>query len=118
MKNRKGILLLEVMVSIVIITSGLLFVMRVYSTAKTALDMSRSFFRDSLLLEEKMFDFEEKGVIEEGSDSGRFQDAKDYSWQVNTEPLSFQGQELGDLCSVKLTVNKHFLWTYLNKKKI
>jgi hypothetical protein len=116
-KNKKGILLLEVMVSIVVITAGLLFVMRVYSTAREALERSRSFFRDSLLLEEKMFDFEEKGIIEEGTDSGSFQDAKKYSWQVNAQALAFQALELGDICSVKLTVDKQSLWTYLAKKK-
>ena len=105
------------MVAIVVITGGLLFVMRVYSTAKVAITRSRELFKYSLLLEEKMFDFEEKGVIEEGADSGHFPDAKEYSWEVNAQPLAFQGQELGDLCSVKLTVDKYFLWTYLGKKK-
>ena len=59
---------MEVMVAIVVITGGLLFVMRVYSTAKSALDRSRSLFKYSLLLEEKIFDFEERGVIEEGKE--------------------------------------------------
>lgn len=130
MKSRRGILLLEVMVAIVVITGGLLFVMRVYSTAKYALDRSRDIFKHSLLLEEKIFDFEEKGAIEEDKENGRFPDLKDYFWEVEADALSLQGQELGDLCSVKLDVfyrkdssqssgapEKYYLYTYLNKKK-
>ena len=61
MNNKKGFLLLEVMVSIVIITSGLLFVTRVYSTARDVIKRSFVLFKSSLLLEDKMFEFEEKG---------------------------------------------------------
>ena len=125
MRSRRGFLLLEVMVSIIVITGGLLFVMRVYSTAKEALDRSRALFKNSLLLEEKIFDFEEKGVIEEGTQSGRFTDAKDYSWQAGATPLSLDDIDLNDLNVVSLGVfnnkasppDKYFLFTYLYKKK-
>jgi len=120
-QSKRGFLLLEVMVSIVVITAGLLFVMRVYSTAKLGLERSRSFFKYSLLLEEKMFDFEERGVIEEGKESGQFKDAKGCSWAVAATPLDIQAQSLGDLCSVRLDVSKdkeaYALFTYLNRKK-
>jgi len=106
------------MAAIVIITGGLLFVMRVYSTAKEALDRSRTLFKNSLLLEEKIFDFEERGVIEEGKDRGHFPDDKESFWEVSAETLEPQGQELGDLCSVRLDINKYLLWTYLEKKKL
>ena len=124
MNSKKGVLLLEVMVSIVVITSGLLFVMRVYSTAKEALDRSRTFFKYSLLLEEKAFDFEERGIIEEGRDQDHFPDLREYSWEVQADPLAPQGQYLCDLCLVKLSVfyskssppDKYSLYTYLNRK--
>ena len=117
------------MVAIVVITSGLLFVMRVYSTAKEALNRSRTFFKYSLLLEEKIFDFEERGLIEEGKDQDHFPGANDYFWEAKADTLAMQGQELGDLCAVKLDVfrrkdssqsgpaEKYSLFTYLNKKK-
>ncbi len=117
MKGRRGFLLLEVMVSIIVITGGLLFVMRVYSTAKTAIDRSRALFKHSLLLEEKIFDFEERGVIEEGTARDHFPDLKDYFWEVEAAPLAPQGQDLSDICAVKMDVNKDSLWTYLEKKK-
>ena len=117
------------MVAIVVITSGLLFVTRVYSTAKEALSRSRAFFKYSLLLEEKIFDFEERGVIEEGKGQGHFPGSNDYFWEVEADTLAFQGLELSDLCTVKLDVlhkqdysqtgapEKYSLFTYLNKKK-
>ena len=125
MKRSRGFLLMEVMVTIVVITAGLLFVMRVYSTARTALNRSAEFFKYGLLMEEKMFDFEERGVIEEGSDHDRFPEAKDCFWEEEAVPLELQGMALGDLCSVKLSVfcgessppDKYSLWTYLLKKK-
>ena len=40
MKGVKGFLLFEVIISIVIITAGLLFVMRAYSSSKAALEKS------------------------------------------------------------------------------
>ena len=128
MSSKKGFLLLEVMVSIVVITGGLLFVMRVYSTAKNALNTSRTLFKSSLLLEEKIFDFEEKGMIAEDTDRGSFRDPKDYSWEVEAAALAPQGQDLSELCALKLGVfynnssssagppNKYYLFTYLNKK--
>ena len=113
------------MASIVIITGGLLFVIRVYSTAKMALERSHSLFKNSLLLEEKAFEFEEKGVIEEGSSGGRFSGRNDYSWQVSASPLSADNPDLSDLEIVELGVfnntisppDKYFLFTYLNKKR-
>jgi len=122
---KKGILLLEVMVSIVVITSGLLFVMKVYSTAKEALNRSRDLFKYSLLLEEKIYDFEERGNIAEGKEENHFPDAKDYSWSVEATPLAAERQDMSDLCNVRLTAfyNKaasgyrYSIFTYLEKKK-
>ena len=116
------------MVSIVVITGGLLFVMRVYSTAKNALNTSRTLFKSSLLLEEKIFDFEEKGMIEEDTDHGSFRDSKDCFWEVEAAALAPQGQNLSDVCALRLGVfcnksspesgppGKYYLFTYLNKK--
>ena len=59
MRTKRGFLLLEVMASIIIITGGLLFVTRVYSTVRMALERSHALFKNSLLLEEKVYDFEE-----------------------------------------------------------
>ena len=125
MRTKRGFLLLEVMASIVIITGGLLFVMRVYSVARMALERSHSLLKNSLLLEEKAFDLEEKGILEEGMDTGHFSGSNDYSWQVNAYPLSEDNPSLSDLNVLELGVlnnktsqpYKYFIFTYLNKKR-
>ena len=113
------------MASIIIITGGLLFVMRVYSTVRTALERSHTLFKNSLLLEEKMFDFDDKGVLEEGGDRGNFPGSDGYSWQVNAYPLSADNADLSDINIVRLDVfndkisppDKYSLFTYLYKKR-
>ena len=72
MKASKGFLLFEVIISIAIITSGLLVVMASYSASKRAIESSQELFEASLLLEEKIFEFEERGEIETRELSGEF----------------------------------------------
>jgi hypothetical protein len=133
LSNKRGFLLLEVIVSIVIITSGLLFVMRVYSTARYAIQRSSVLFESVLLLESKIFEFEEKGEIESDLKDGKqFSRESGYSWLIKTEEAPEDpvlGQKL-DLDIVTLEVSRHrdreerksyvskyFLTTYLNDKK-
>lgn len=82
MNPKKGFLLLEVIISIVIITAGILFIVRSYSSSKNAIEKSRELFEASLLLEKKMWEFEEKGEIEEGEKTGDFEDEEGYSWNM------------------------------------
>ena len=133
MSNKKGFLLLEVIVSIVIITSGLLFVMRVYSTARYAIQRSSVLSESGLLLESKMFEFEEKGEIEKDRKDGKqFSRESGYSWLIKTEEAPQDpvlGQKLDidivtlevsrhrDREEMKSYVSKYFLTTYLNDKK-
>ena len=125
MRTKRGFLLLEVMASIIVITGGLLFVMRVYSVARMALERSHALLKNSLLLEEKAFDLEEKGLVEEGTDTGHFPDSNDYSWQVKAYPLSTDNPDLSDLDVLELGVfnnkasspDKYYIFTYLNKKR-
>ena len=117
MKNNKGFLLLEVIVSIVIITSALLFVTRSYSVSKQAIERSRGLFKTGLLLEEEMFAFEEKGEISEGYKEGEFSENKDYLWKITATPAA-------NLNTVNLSISRrnnsqeaYSLYTYLNKPK-
>ena len=133
MSDKKGFLLLEVIVSIVIITSGLLFVMRVYSTARYAIQRSLILFESGLLLESGMFEFEEKGKIESDLKDGKqFPQESPYSWSVKTEEapkdpalgqkldldiVTFEVSRHKDRQERKSYVSKYFLTTYLNDKK-
>jgi len=133
LSDKKGFLLLEVIVSIVIITSGLLFVMRVYSTARYAIQRSLILFESGLLLESGMFEFEEKGKIESDLKDGKqFPQESPYSWSVKTEEapkdpalgqkldldiVTFEVSRHKDRQERKSYVSKYFLTTYLNDKK-
>jgi len=117
MNDNRGFLLLEVIISIVIITSALLFVTRSYSVSKQAIERSRALVKSSLLLEEEIFAFEETGEIGEGSGEGEFNDSKDYLWKISAAPAA-------NLNTVTLSIFRrnnpqeiYSLYTYLNKPK-
>jgi type II secretory pathway component PulJ len=133
LSDKKGFLLLEVIVSIVLITSGLLFVIRVYSTARYAIQRSSVLFESTLLLESGMFEFEEKGEIERGLKDGKqFSRESQYSWLIKTEEapedpvlerkldlniVTFEVSRHRDREEKKPYISKYFLTTYLNDKK-
>ncbi len=111
MNKHKGFLLLEVVVSIAIITGALVFVVRAYTTAKYALQRSSVMFTSSILLENQMFEFEEKGSIESDYKDGKdFPDDRDYSWSVSavktdTDPVL--NQKLGlNLVTLEVSRNR------------
>lgn len=123
--NNKGFLLFEVMVSIVIITAGIMFIMRSYATSKEAIERSGGIFRTSLLLEEKMWEYEAMGEIREEAESGDFDEAEGYAWKMKSEPP--EGEEFTPRFNiVRLSVFKekkrksteYSLWTYLRYKRL
>ena len=122
--NKKGFLLFEVLVSIVIVTAALLFITRSYSSSKDAIGMSTEIFKTALLLEEKMWGYEEMGEIREGSESGDFREHEGYSWKVSAEsldPEKIGGSEL-NITRLKVFEEKkekktaYSIWTYLKNK--
>ena len=122
--SKKGFLLLEVMVSIVIITGGLLFVMRVYSTAREALDLSRTLFRHSLLLEDAMFEYDDKTRAETGKTEKEFSAEKGYCWEADVTPIMEGDAEDPDLNAIVMSVfrekksfGKYSIATILRKGK-
>ena len=130
--NKKGFLLLEVMVTIVVITCALVFVVRAYSSAKNAMERSVVLFESGLLLESGIFDYEEKGDIEKDFKDGKaFPDDKDYSWSLSSagvESESFLNNKsklnvvqlevarMKDSEQNRLYVSKYSLTTYLDDK--
>jgi len=84
---KKGFLLFEVMVSIVIISIGILFITRLFSSSTDSIKRSLDVFKVSLLLEEKMWELEEKGKIPREKSSGDFKEHEGYAWEIEAEPL-------------------------------
>lgn len=120
--NKKGFLLFEVMMAIVIITAGLLFITRSYSASKDSIRRSGEVFRTALLLEEGIWEFEERGEIEAESSSGDFKKAEGYEWEIEAEHLEEEGEFApAEINIVTLSVfekkkpvrTRYSLWTYL-----
>ncbi len=121
MNNQKGFLLLEVMLSLVILTGGLIFVSRSLSSANRLIIKSNELFQYSLLLQEKMSGLELAGEVEPNVErQGFFDKEREYSWKFSSKPLEDPG-----LCEVELEVfqtkdepgTSFFLETYLKAKK-
>lgn len=89
MRGNRGFLLLEVVVSIVVLTAGLMFVTRAFGASKKTVQRSQDLLAASFLLEERMFEFEEQGEIEEGTLSGVFNAPQGLSWKVQAVPMEF-----------------------------
>ena len=98
--SREGFLLLEVMISIVIITTGILFIARSYASSKNALYRSTEIIKLSTLIGNKMFEYEVSGEIPEGEISGDFTNDENYSWHIS----AIDTQEESDLNQVTLEV--------------
>ena len=80
MKGQKGFLLLEVIVSIVVLVSGLVFVSLSFSASKKLIQKSDTLFTSALALREKLYDAEQPGA---GSASGAFDDHPGLEWRMS-----------------------------------
>jgi len=85
--DRRGFLLLEVVLSVSAIAVGLVFVIRSYSSSLRVTDIAQKLSQATLHLEEKLFeqvDVMEQG-IEEGDTSEKIDD--DYKWFISAHPM-------------------------------
>ena len=95
MTDKRGFLLFEVIVSIVIITSGLLLVMRGYSSSKQNMQKSTVLLGTTVLLESGMWQPEEAGEVVEGMYTGEFDDRR-FSWELEAGPVDMGEEYSGD----------------------
>ena len=85
--KRSGFLLLEVMLSVFIVVVGVVFVIGSFVTSIKAFKASKIYLDMLYLTEEKMWEYEESGEIEEDSDSGKFEDYKNAEWNIEAEEI-------------------------------
>jgi len=133
LNNGRGFLLLEVMVSIAVIAGGLVFITRAYSTAKYVAQRSSVLFNSCLLMESRMFEYEEKQKIKDDFKGGNdFSENRDYSWLIESVPVPRDpvfGQKFNlnlvtleisrnkDIREKRAYVTRYSLATYLNGTK-
>ncbi len=78
------------MVSMALLTVSLLFIIRAYAVSRDALRRSVDVVKASLLLEEKLWEFESRETIAAGTDSGDFE-MPDYSWNLDVRAAQTPG---------------------------
>lgn len=81
----RGFLLLEVLVSITIISVGLIFVIRSFSTSSRAIETAAKFLKSVSLLEERLWDLEAEGAVDKGRDRDTFKKERAYRWEMVAE---------------------------------
>lgn len=86
-KSLAGFMLLEVILSIFVISVGIVFVISSFITSIKAFKVSKLYLDALYRIEEKMWGYEERGEIEEGSDSGEFEDYKNAEWNIEAEEI-------------------------------
>jgi hypothetical protein len=117
-KAARGFLLLEVILSLLLVTGGLITIALSFSVSKKTLYQSRRLFLSGLLLRDQMFEFEEKGWIEDVSHTGSLPE-NGMAWNLRSTPVPRT-----DLKRVEMEIydsgkpgTGYSIQTYLMKKK-
>ena len=97
--KNSGFLLLEVMISVSILSFGLLLILNSFMRPIMAVELSKDYFRAGLLLEEKMFEACNSDIVE-GLSKGTFSGFNNmFSWEMDVT-----GQEEGAFKEIGLRV--------------
>ncbi len=110
-RNKKGFLLLEVLVSVALLSFGLVLIMNTFTRSLRSFELSDNYFRANLLLSKKLFEIENypEEFLEEGQSDGSFEDfGGKFSWWLEVKKI-----EEEKLNEVKLKV----LWLQNRKEE-
>lgn len=106
--KNSGFLLLEVMISVSILSFGLLLILNSFMKPIRAAELSKDYFKAGLLLEEKMFEICNSDITE-GSSGGSFSGFNSsFSWNldvIKSEESAFK------------EINLKILWNEKNKEQ-
>lgn len=84
-KNIRGFMLLEVMVSLAILSIGLLVIVRSFSSSLRAQEYCHSYSQAVFLIEQKMTELQITDNLTEGIATGKGEEGfSDYSWRIET----------------------------------
>lgn len=104
-KNKSGILLFEVMLTLVILAIGLTLILHSFSASLNASKIAQDYTVASLLIEDKMWEMENAGAVGSNlTEEGQFLPPyQKFNWRLQTKDKPVQ-DETGKLNEVKLTV--------------
>ena len=105
-KNKAGFLLFEIIVTVVIISSVLIVIQRAFMMSLKAIASAKDHTEAMLLLEEKLWDLENKGAIESDiTEESNFPEPYDkFSFRLETKNIPEDDEE-GLFNKVKLSVS-------------
>ena len=84
-RKSKGFLLLEVMVSVSILSLGVLLILNSFIRPMRAMEFSKDYFRAGLLLDQKVFELYNSDT-HEGCSKGVFSDFNEkFSWEMDVD---------------------------------
>ncbi len=87
-KNRDGFLLFEAILSVAILSLGLVLVLHSFTGSLKAARISQNYMRAVLLLEAKMTELEWKGSLDSGISEGKFSQKNErFAWKIEATPV-------------------------------
>jgi hypothetical protein len=109
-----------VILSVLVVSVGVVFVINSFITSIKAFKVSKVYVEALYLIEQKLWDYEEKGKIEDGRDSGKFDDYKNAEWEI--EAREIEGLPLNETTAEVTmktdTEKRRFkVTTYFNKEE-
>lgn len=82
-----GFMLLEVILSVLVVSIGVVFVISSFITSLKAFKLSKVYVDAVYLIEQKLWEYEETGRIEDGRSSGKFDDYKGAEWEIKAKEM-------------------------------
>ena len=105
--NKWGIFLIELVLVLVILSAGLLYIIRGFSAALSASKESDGYANALSLMEERLLDLELKGQRQMGHAGGNFPDKGGYNWSEDVTSIK-------DLASLQV-VSESIIWDVSRK---
>lgn len=94
-RKNNGFLLIEILVTVVIVSASIIFINHAFTSSLKAIAVSNDYLSSVLLLEDKSFDFEAYPYVDESSFSGEenFME-RNFTWQQDV--LGLSEEDIGD----------------------
>lgn len=120
----RGLTLVEILLTITILSCGIMGVLSAYGILVDALAVSQTNIKAVCLLKDKMTEIEQmvldEAGISQGLSIGDFKGSyKDFKWELNVKPSSIEGlNEVIVIVSHKVKPREFSLVTYVQDKKV